>query len=256
MPAQTFKLDGDDAKYLQGRKSMKFVAEDVANGVQLGCPEICVVPYIGRDDCSESIFTPWGGGSLASFELGYNAPFAFHSGVESIVTEVEWAPSQFLATAPWEDYISPATGNEASIGFGGVGEISGAGQPVAGCNRCYSKSAIVRIGPPGVINVSRTQRVCYIADSSRVSSVFFSDGIVISWKSGFSTRSWIDLTISGGSAVALGANPLTSYTCTVYPVYRQYSFFGNPSNGFYENLDPALVADVPTSATITLRSNP
>ena len=44
MPSQTFKLDGDDAKYLQGRKSMKFTARDVADGVQLGCPEICLTP--------------------------------------------------------------------------------------------------------------------------------------------------------------------------------------------------------------------
>ena len=46
MPSQTFKLDGDDAKYLQGRKSMKFVAEDVANGVQSGCPGICLTPFL------------------------------------------------------------------------------------------------------------------------------------------------------------------------------------------------------------------
>jgi hypothetical protein len=47
VPSQTFKLDGDAAKYLQGRKSMKFTARNVANGVQLGCPEICLTPTLG-----------------------------------------------------------------------------------------------------------------------------------------------------------------------------------------------------------------
>jgi hypothetical protein len=58
MPSQTFKLDGDDAKYLQGRKSMKFVAEDVANGVQLGCPEICLTPFIPAANSCRIKWTP------------------------------------------------------------------------------------------------------------------------------------------------------------------------------------------------------
>ena len=57
MPSQTFKLDGDAAKYLQGRKSMTFTARNVADGVQLGCPEICLTPTFVSNGC-KTTYTP------------------------------------------------------------------------------------------------------------------------------------------------------------------------------------------------------
>ena len=50
MPSHKFKLDGNAAKYLQGRKSMTFISEQPENGVQLGCPVICASP-VGQEPC-------------------------------------------------------------------------------------------------------------------------------------------------------------------------------------------------------------
>lgn len=57
MHSQRFILDGDDGELLQGRMSMKFIAEDVANGVQLGCPVICASPLADTSAC-RILWTP------------------------------------------------------------------------------------------------------------------------------------------------------------------------------------------------------
>lgn len=51
MPSVRFVLDGDDSELLQGRMSMKFIADTPANGVQFDCPVICASPYADSSTC-------------------------------------------------------------------------------------------------------------------------------------------------------------------------------------------------------------
>ena len=268
MPSQTFKLDGDAAKYLQGRKSMKFTARNVADGVQLGCPEICVVPYIGKDDCSEAIFTPWGGGKSVSFRIS-GLDDIIVGGVEGI--EDYTSPLNGTSVNVWDHdpFVVEATSadfNDLSFGpVGGMPETAGS------CNRCQTSTERITIPLSHAsltqVVFTKTRTFCYVVSGNQITSfsiALSTDAVVTT--TGGSAVNWVSAGALFTKNLASGANPLTSHSLALVsnpsitqPYFYSWPTFGGTIGGsgsFTYLLPHGDWFTLPSSLGVTLFSEP
>lgn len=231
------------------------------DGVSIGNCSLTLNPLgsIG-DACSNTFYSPFGGGSLATATLGLNG-FAINDGIEAISGTVG---GQDVAT--WNDETSPVTGNEATALLELIGTMKNAGTSTGGCGRCWSQSRQTQIDgtnvfllndPPNPhkILISQTTSVCVNGDS-RVESIDFSSNIGVQWHPNINGQTntfndWFSVKIEGSVSLAVDENPLVEHTIPVTATYTQWDFHANNS----ETRTATDVADIPADVKVSLASS-
>jgi hypothetical protein len=241
--------------------SNEMLAHTPPDNVSIGNCSLTLNPLgsIG-DACSNTFYSPFGGGSLATATINLNG-FQINDGIQDISGTVGGQ-----AVATWDDETSPVTGNEATALLELIGTMKNSGTSTGGCGRCFSQSRQIEIDgtnifllndPPNPhkILISQTTSVCVNGDS-RVESIDFSSNIGVEWHPNINNQSnpfydWFTVKIEGSKTLAVDANPLIEHTIPVTATYTQYDFSAANS----ETRTATDIADIPTDVTITLASS-
>lgn len=235
MPSQSFKLDGNAAKYLHGRKSMQFIAEQPANGVQIGCPVICASPALIVNGCKgtytpnqSKIYTSRFTADPLILDIDYSTP-----GAVPFWTTTSFA-SETDSYDPWagsQKYLESATGFPPSQLFF---EFRGP----------YDSGVTCRLQERTAFSTAETPDTWSFADTDAGSPI-------LSWNASeyWSTLTTTSFTGSGGSGeprrhvVAYSFNHFATFT----PVFSGGPYF-QPSNRFTARIVYTYTEDYETAA--------
>lgn len=210
-------------------------------------------PSIPKDDCSVLLFSPWGGGGIASADIG-GLEIVFNSGAAGLESIGGTTPNNIGGTYEVEHYtevISPATGNEPVVPPSGVMDSAYTGA----CGRCSQRagnalidgdgSFIPAVGPTINVSVGRVDRMCYQTGTG-INQIYVSTAVTISYQVGALSRVWMQAKLDGFVNLTAGSNPTIPY---VIPLIPEVKLFGGRA------VTSATWATVPLSSIATFPSN-
>lgn len=173
----------------------------------------CVTPVDGRDDCSTSLFTPWGGGTIATFKMSGAESFVIN-GIQTIADYASETNTTAVDVWAWDEDVQPVDDDDINdLEFAGLGGLTTGS--AASCYRCGGANSSVSVALTGSffesLRIDKTVTVCYEVASNQVRKITVVLGMSATLvHANFAQNvEWVAATARYSGNVPANSNPLT-----------------------------------------------